>query len=127
MKLRCVNNSIRLRVKKSDLQELEEAGFVMEMVSFQGTGLFSFCIMLFAKTEKVYATFDKSQITVYLPLALAQNWMNSNQVGIEVNNELDNGDFLHILIEKDFPCVDREDEDKSDTFFELANQKLDVC
>ena len=57
----------------------------------------------------------------------AQKWMSTDQVGIELENELDNGEHLHILIEKDFPCKDRTDEDKSDTFFEIADEQTDAC
>jgi hypothetical protein len=42
--------------------------------------------------------------------------METEQVGIE--HHLDSG--LSILIEKDFPCKTRFDEDKMDTFQELA-------
>jgi len=53
--------------------------------------------------------------------------MTSDQVGIEYNIPLDGATYLHILIEKDFPCLDREQEDKSDTFWELAQEKPDTC
>ena len=68
------------------------------------------------------AEFLQNAIQVTLPLSIAMPWMDSDQVGIE--HTLDSG--LNILIEKDFPCKTRDDEDKSDTFQELV-EKNDTC
>lgn len=127
MKLRCVHNSIRIRVKKSDLEQLEQAGIITETVSFGGASMFAFALAIDMTAELVHAAFLDNLLLVNIPQMEAQKWIGTNQVGIEFNNELDNGEQLHILIEKDFPCLDREEEDKSDTFFELANEKPDAC
>jgi hypothetical protein len=34
---------------------------------------------------------------------------------------------VHVLVEKDFPCKDRPDEDKKDFFEELADQQAPLC
>lgn len=127
MKLRCVHNSIRIRVKKSDLQKLETEGIITETVSFGGASMFAFALAIDMTAETVNAAFLDNLLLVNLPEMDAQKWISTNQVGIEVNNELDNGEQLHLLIEKDFPCTDRENEDKADTFFELANEQPDAC
>lgn len=127
MKLRCVHNSIRIRVKKSDLQELDKAGIITETLAFGGSTMFAFALAVDLMAETVNAAYVDNLLAVNLPLDVAQTWINSDEVGIEVTNELDNGESLHILIEKDFPCVDRVEEDKSDTFTELATKKPDVC
>lgn len=127
MKLRCVHNSIRIRVKKSDLQKLETEGIITETVSFGGASMLAFALAIDMTAETVNAAFLDNLLLVNLPEMDAQKWISTNQVGIEVNNELDNGEQLHLLIEKDFPCTDRENEDKADTFFELANEQPDAC
>ncbi len=127
MKLRCVHNSIRIRIKKSELQKLDSEGILTETVSLGGTTMFAFALGVDAMRDEVNAELVDNLLAVHIPLVQAQQWINSNQVGIEVNYPLENGENLHILIEKDFPCIDREDEDKSDTFTELATKKPDVC
>jgi hypothetical protein len=49
--------------------------------------------------------------------------LQTDQIGIEQTTT----HGLYILIEKDFPCKDRADEDKSDLFGELAEHVPDVC
>ncbi|MEM1124542.1 MAG: hypothetical protein AAGJ18_29155 [Bacteroidota bacterium] len=127
MKLRCVKNSLRLRVKKSDLKLLNTEGIITETVAFGGQQLLAFALAISEMHAEVSAEFLDNLIIVQLPTDTAQAWINSNEVGIEVHNQLDNGESLHILVEKDFPCLDRENEDKSDTFFELATKKPDAC
>jgi len=127
MKLRCVHNSIRIRIRKSELQELDAEGIITETVSFGGSTMFAYTLAVDAMRDEVNAEYMDNLLAVHIPLVQAQRWITSNEVGIEVNKTLDNGENLHILIEKDFPCVDRVDEDKSDTFTELATKKPDVC
>jgi hypothetical protein len=44
-------------------------------------------------------------------------WATSEQVSIEANEALDDGDSLKILVEKDFACLaPREDEDETDMY-----------
>jgi len=127
MKLRCVHNSIRIRIRKSELQQLDKEGIITETVSFGGTIMFGYALAVDAMRDEVNADLTDNLLAVHIPLVTAQKWITSNQVGIEVTKELDNGEQLHILIEKDFPCVDRVDEDKADTFTELATKKPDFC
>lgn len=127
MKLRCVHNSIRIRIKKSELAQLDHEGIITETVSFGGTTMFAYTLAVDALRDEVNAEYIDSLLAVHIPLVIAQKWITTNEVSIEVHQELDNGEQLHILIEKDFPCVDRVDEDKSDTFTELATKKPDIC
>ncbi len=115
MKLRIEGNSIRLRVKKSDLNRLHTEGVVHEMVSFIKGFNFHYELKTDEKASNIDAVFTHSTITISIPLSIATAWINSETVGLE--NTLENG--LFILIEKDFPCKTRENEDKTDTFQEL--------
>ena len=127
MKLRCTTNSIRIRVRKSELAQLAKEQDILESIQFGGGVSISFSLSISGHAKKVSAYFLNYKILVKIPKAIASKWINSNEVSIEVNQPLDNGDSLHILIEKDFPCLDREEEDKSDTFWELAPETPDAC
>jgi len=127
MKLRCTENSIRIRIRKSELDELAKTKRVEEKVRFGNQVVLTFALSINETIPQVGATLLDNNLVVSLPKDAANKWINSNQVSIEVNNPTGNDQSLHILIEKDFPCLDRENEDKSDTFWELASDAPDAC
>lgn len=130
MKLRCTHNSLRIRVKKSDLDTLQTHKIVTESLQFAPQVSLEFSLSIDAQIQEVHASFTNNQITVTLPHDIAQQWINTSQVGIEVQQGLGSAEEnLHVLIEKDFPCNDREDEDKTDTFWELAKdpENPNIC
>ena len=127
MKLRTTHNSIRIRIRKSELNKLAEEREIRERVNFGGQVMFSFCLKIDTSIEKVNGSFKNGDLVVSLPGKTAQTWIATNQVSIEENRALEDGEHLHLLIEKDFPCTDREEEDKSDTFFELVPDKPEAC
>lgn len=120
MKLRCTKNSIRLRLRKSEVKKLEEEGRIREGVQFDLQNAFSFELCI-AEIVDLQASFEKGNICVQIPGKMARHWMHTETVGLEASQAVKGGQ-LHILIEKDFPCKDRPDEDKSDTFQELAQE-----
>ena len=127
MKLRCTENSIRIRIRKSEIEQLIKTKRVEEVVRFGNQVALTFAQTIEASTQSVAASLVQNNLQISLPETIAQQWINSNQVGIEVNNKISEENNLHILIEKDFPCLDRENEDKSDTFWELASKTPDAC
>lgn len=127
MKLRCTTNSIRMRIRKSELSQLAANKSVEEQIHFGNNTIFSFVLEIHENTEQVAATFFQNNLVVSLPTEVAHEWINSKQVGIEVHHLVAENEQLHILIEKDFPCLDREEEDKSDTFWELSPETPDAC
>lgn len=126
MKLRFEKNSIRFRVRKSDLELLNQQGFVQESVQFPGN-VFMFQLRVSSEVEPA-AEFSGNSITASIPAGMATAWMNTGEVGIYHVQHIDN-QTLEIIIEKDFPCKDRSEEDRSDTFVELAGNsgKNEVC
>lgn len=119
MKLRCTANSIRLRVRKSDLDLLQSRGEVSTPINFAPGIKLEYTLKL-GQAEHPQASFTAQQITVLLPTGLATNWINSEEVSIEYQQAYTDGQYLHLLIEKDFPCRHTEEKDLQDTFFELA-------
>lgn len=127
MKIRCENNSIRFRLRKSELSQLRAGDSVRTEVFFQ-TGLgFSWELWIDTAAETARATGYGSHVAVALPLEMAMQWIDSEQVGIEFFQPIDRDQRLRVLIEKDFPCKDRPGEDKSDFFVELAAEKPALC
>jgi hypothetical protein len=123
MKLRLEGNSIRLRVRKSDLIKLQNEGAITESLVFPNSLNFNYALMTDSNADTIDAQLSAAAMTVSIPLSMATTWLNSDAVGLE--HTLESG--LFILIEKDFPCTDRPWEDTSDTFFELVNEKEAAC
>jgi hypothetical protein len=57
------------------------------------------------------ATLNDSRIVVTLPTAVATEWIESDQTGIEASIGA-----LRLLIEKDFQCLHREPASGEDAF-----------
>lgn len=128
MKLRLTHNSIRIRVRKSELASLIEQKSVKEAVKFPtSTGELTYALTIHADINDLAARMIGSDIQVMIPKDIAEDWINTNKVGLEHFIELAENETLHILIEKDFPCLDRPNEDKSDTFWELASDNPENC
>jgi len=128
MKMRCVQNSIRLRLRKSEIDQLGQGKTIVEEVGFPGaTPALSFALNMAGEVSAIQATFTNHQILVTIPQVQATSWINSNQVGIETFLTLKHPQQLHILIEKDFPCKDRDEEDKNDLFGDLAAEEVKAC
>lgn len=127
MKLRITNNSIRIRIRKSELKQLGKETIVSDYVNFGDNVVFSFALRLDGSLDKVKGTFTGSELEVAIPESIAKDWMEGDKVGIETYSDVSPNEKLHILIEKDFPCLDRENEDKSDTFWELVPKTEKSC
>lgn len=123
MKLRFEKNSLRLRVRKSDVAVLKQQGFITESVEMPGNSLRYELRIL--DVPKPGASFKDNIVLAIIPRNIATQWLNTDEVGIYHMLQMDNGSILELILEKDFPCKDRAEEDKSDTFTELADQQGD--
>ena len=127
MKLRFEKNSVRYRIKKSELQQLKKDGVVKDTVAFPGAVL-TYELRI-ADVSTVTPSLAGDTITINIPAAIAHQWIDTEEVGIYASISTGQHKTLEVIIEKDFPCKDRPDEDKSDTFTELVdnNEKGKVC
>ena len=132
MKLRLTTNSIRIRVRKSELATLADELKIVDSVRFLSGDLFKFELAISNSKTEVTAEIVDKLLIVFLPELEANSWVKTEQVGIETYIVLNEAEKLHVLIEKDFPCKDRadedkSDEDKSDTFAELVDDQRSAC
>lgn len=114
MKLRIRGDSLRLRLTRSEVQQLRETGSVVETIHFGATKLeYELCS---ADVQVPVARFDGNRIQVSLPRAQANAWADGDQVSITAAQALEHGS-LALLIEKDFRCLaPRVGEDDGDAF-----------
>ncbi|MCB0533064.1 MAG: hypothetical protein H6574_05055 [Lewinellaceae bacterium] len=120
MKIRCEQNSIRVRLRKSEIVQLRVENWLEAAIHFPDGQVFAWELLLEESLQDIAAHFENGRLCVKLPASLAQNWMDTEEVSMECFIPVGEGHALHVLIEKDFPCKDRPDEDKTDFFTELA-------
>lgn len=127
MKIRCEQNSIRLRLRRSELVQLRAEKWLGAAVHFPDGKEFGWELMLDDTANDMTAALHGSRISIKVPANTAAQWMDSGEVGLERFLPLAAAASLHILVEKDFPCKDRPDEDKSDFFTELSEEAPVKC
>ena len=121
MKLRLDKHSLRLRVKKSDLQLLREQNSVSEIIPFPG-GAFEYRLETSESLNEITAKISERSIAVTVPATIATSWMDNDEVGIYYTLAIGTESFLDIIIEKDFPCKSRAEDNIDDSFGELAEK-----
>lgn len=109
MKIRILANTLRIRLTRSEVSRLVKEGQVTETTSFPTIPL----IYAVRQYEGHALTVDYAdhQITLNIPISMAEALHNTQQVGFE-----DNTGPVSILIEKDFVCLDNPREDQHDQY-----------
>lgn len=118
MKLRIRRNSIRLRLTKSEVVQFDKTGKVEEIVEF-GFAKPNLGYQLHRSTddERISAKFEDNLLCISVSKKEADNWLNSDCVGLEGMQRFGDGRSLQILVEKDYACLTpRAHEDESDAF-----------
>ena len=111
------DSSVRLRLTRGEVDTLRDDGLVSARTGFPGGREFQYVLESSPASVKPGAFFSESVVTVRLPETTVLAWANSEQVSIQGEQLLDDGESLVILVEKDFACLEpREGEDESDNF-----------
>lgn len=109
MKIRIKGNSLRYRLTKSDIATLVKDGCLQESTAFVNQ-ILTYAVKV-KDTEQLKAEFTDNQITLFISETMVQELADTEKVGFS-----DKGSTLHLLIEKDFTCLDNVEEDQSDNF-----------
>jgi hypothetical protein len=117
MKLRIKGNSIRIRLTKSDIQRFEREGYIEANTPFVSS-VFTYALQSRPDEygHELSADFKDCVITMYMPEKLAKEWIHTEAVGFDTHMDVDNGEKLYLLLEKDFKCLDETVEDQSDNY-----------
>jgi hypothetical protein len=114
MKLRIKGNSVRIRLSVSEVRTLSSGAALTESTAFGDTQLVYAVKPVEGGSMK--ATFENSTISVLVPASYLLDWPSNSVVGFEETIGFDNGTSLHVLIEKDFKCLDASQEDQADFY-----------
>ena len=116
MKLRLQANSIRLRLKRGEVAQFVQEGWVEEKIVFGHDQALRYRLEISFDAKVLQATFRAGEIFVEVPTEMASHWASSDEVGIEAIQPAGEQAGLHILIEKDFACLNGPEEQNVDTF-----------
>jgi len=115
MKLRIFDDSVRLRLTRSEVAEVARGTPVEASTRFPGGEVFRY-VLVVADVPEVTARMAAGRIEVTLPRAAAIEWATSENVSIRNAVSGASGTF-EVLVEKDFACLDpREGEDAADLY-----------
>jgi hypothetical protein len=115
MKLRIKNNSLRIRLSRTEVDTLGSMGHLEDATEFV-TGTFRYALRVKEGISGLQATFEDGKITMYAPIEFTKTWPGNTVVGTANEVPLPGGGFLSLLLEKDFKCIDNASEDQSDNY-----------
>lgn len=118
MKIRIHNNTIRLRLSMSEVEQLSKTNEVKEELKFLSPyPSFIYILKASADENSLSITFENGQISISLPSSEIKEWANTELVGIAKTQALADGSNLQLLVEKDFQCLHkRPGENETDNF-----------
>ncbi len=118
MKLRLQSNTLRLRLKQSEVTKFMKIGRIEEEIVLgnRPEQRFSYVLESSPTVRSPRASFEGRSIRVVVPAEAASRWAGTNEIAIEGRQPVGEGEELVILIEKDFACLDGTPEQNLDTF-----------
>jgi hypothetical protein len=118
MKLRIKGNSLRLRVSRSELARFQAGGRIADTIHFTAApeANLTYALESALQLSPVTVRYGSREVTVILSEDRARVWGAPNEVGVYTTLNMGSAGSLEVVIEKDFACIDRSDEDQTDTF-----------
>ena len=99
------------------MRTLGESGCIAETIMFSAGQRLTYALKISARASGIFARFENEEITIEIPAQTARDWIETDLIGLEYEQEVDGKTNLKITIEKDFVCVERPfDADNADAF-----------
>ena len=117
MKIRIKSNSLRYRLTRTDVTELAKTGALGDSVSF-GEQSLVYAVKI-TEDAQLSSIFKNNVLTLFMPKSMIDELANTDRVGFENNNCIP-----HLLVEKDFTCLENVAEDQSDNYPNPLAEKI---
>jgi hypothetical protein len=111
MKLRIQDDSLRLRLTRGEVEDLNRGGAIERTVHFPGGRALQYIVTGCTAAASPRAVYSGDAIRVSLPQIRVKAWAASDEVGIEGQDGP-----IRILVEKDFECLHRDGAAQPDAF-----------
>jgi hypothetical protein len=118
MKLRIKGDSLRLRVSRSELARLLAGGRLEETVHFGAArdARLTYALEIAPQASPVRVRYQPQEVTVLLSEDQAHLWGREGEIGVYTTIAIGSESSLEVVVEKDFACLDRSDDENSDAF-----------
>mgnify|MGYP001816913089 FL=1 len=102
---------------RGEVETLHKESLVSASIAFPGGRELGYSVESSPASVNPAAFFSDGQVVVRLPETAVLAWATTEQVSIDGEQVLADGETLKILVEKDFVCLTgRDDEDESDMY-----------
>jgi len=117
MKLRIKGNSLRLRISKSEMVTLVEAGIIEDTIHFSTApeARLTYALQHVAAGPDIRLEYLPQRVEVVLSTEAVKRWASNNEVGI-YGTVATAADPLELLVEKDYACLDGDNPLDEDAF-----------
>ena len=121
MKLRLLDDSIRMRLSRDEVVAADQQGVVEGSTRFPDGSVFTFALEALANGAQPSAAYARDRLVVRLPKPEIAAWAKDDAaISLRGEIELPSGGRLKLLVEKDFKCVTprggEDAEDQSNLF-----------
>lgn len=105
-----------MRLSQSEVKQFRETEICFDKVQLGNTALIYQVHM--AEVEQPNAYLTNNTLSVEVPYEIGEKWAGDNEmVHFEHVQTLEGGDSLHILVEKDYTCINpQRGEDETDNY-----------
>ena len=109
---------MRVRVSRSEVARLLAGDRLEETIHFtpEPVAKLSYALQQDQSLSRPTVRYTENRVAILIPADRVNEWGTTDQVGIAEDIRLGNLKSLGLLIEKDFACLDRSDEDNEDSF-----------
>ncbi len=118
MKLRIRGDSLRLRLKRGEVDQIAAGTSIVEETHFPDS-ILTYRLDV-SENQDISASFDNGSLVISLPKSRVSDWAGTDEVSLHAQQKLSGAGSLSLLIEKDFSCLEaghhRDGEDDEDTF-----------
>jgi hypothetical protein len=122
MKIRMQRNSIRFRLKQFEVEDLAEKKFVKEVIVFGNEEKDQLQLILKVGSSDFSLEQKTTAVQLIISERVANQWMKTDLVGFEQKIRTAKGKEINILVEKDFKCLTRSDEEEVGSYPNLMKQ-----
>jgi len=123
VKLRIHRNSLRFRLNRSDVEQFRKTGICADVIRFGPASQLTYTLETSSSWREMEARYNQDCIRVLLPLEMAQQWTDSDQVSLSLQRDANSGPSL--LVEKDFQCLHSDERNRSENADSFPNPSAD--
>ena len=117
MKIRIQGNSIRYRLKAPEVADFKKYGSITETIQLgEGAGQQLRFQLQTSNKSTIAVRYTTNTTIIEVPQATAHQWTETDQVGFDAIIDIGRDEGLKVLVEKDFKCLDGNEEDNEGTY-----------